>query len=74
PPPPPLFFPPRRGQPRCNRWSRGLGDVYKRQARDLLVGELQEPPSLDALASRGGMNPRKLTAGFRKVFGASVFG
>lgn len=45
-----------------------------RAARDLLVGSLQEPPSLDALASRVGMNPRKLTAGFRKVFGASVFG
>ncbi len=43
-------------------------------ARDLLVGALQEPPSLDTLASRVGMNPRKLTAGFRKVFGASVFG
>ena len=36
-------------------------------ARDLLVGALQEPPSLDTLASRVGMNPRKLTAGFRKV-------
>ena len=35
---------------------------------------MQEPPSLDTLASRVGMNPRKLTAGFRKVFGASVFG
>ncbi|WP_353980205.1 AraC family transcriptional regulator [Salinicola endophyticus] len=44
-----------------------------RAARDLLVGALQEPPSLDALASHVGMNPRKLTVGFRKVFGTSVF-
>lgn len=43
-------------------------------ARDLLVESLQEPPTLDALATRVGMNPRKLTVGFRKVFGASVFG
>ncbi|CAJ4934345.1 regulatory protein PchR [Burkholderia pseudomallei] len=31
------------------------------------------PPTLDALCARVGMNPRKLTAGFRKVFGASVY-
>lgn len=43
-------------------------------ARDLLVRSLAEPPSLNALASQVGMSPRKLTAGFRKVFGASVFG
>ncbi|MGE8358225.1 MAG: helix-turn-helix transcriptional regulator, partial [Microvirgula sp.] len=43
-------------------------------ARDLLVESLQEPPSLDVLSSRVGMNQRKLTVGFRKVFGTSVFG
>ncbi|WIX32332.1 AraC family transcriptional regulator [Salinicola sp. JS01] len=42
-------------------------------ARDILIGALQDPPSLDTLARRVGTNPRKLTAGFRKVFGTSVF-
>ncbi len=42
-------------------------------ARDLLVDAMHEPPALDLLALRVGMNRRKLTAGFRKVFGASVF-
>ncbi|WP_431824565.1 helix-turn-helix transcriptional regulator [Burkholderia sp. F1] len=41
-------------------------------ASDILTRDLQQPPTLDALASRVGMNPRKLTAGFRKVFGTSV--
>ncbi|WP_455922764.1 helix-turn-helix domain-containing protein [Pseudomonas putida] len=43
-------------------------------ARDHLVSALQEPPTLSSLAARVGMSPRKLTAGFRKVFGNSVFG
>ncbi|WP_413205731.1 helix-turn-helix transcriptional regulator [Rhodospirillum sp. A1_3_36] len=42
-------------------------------ARGLLVNALQDPPTLDQLALSVGMNRRKLTAGFRKVFGASVF-
>ncbi|OZI34019.1 AraC family transcriptional regulator [Bordetella genomosp. 10] len=43
------------------------------RARDILRAEYREPPSLPALASRVGMNSRKLTAGFRKVFGTSVY-
>ena len=42
-------------------------------ARDLLVGALQEPPSLDTLASRVGMNPRqriRLPAGIPPARGA----
>jgi len=42
-------------------------------ARDLLFAALQEPPSLPELAARVGLNVRKLTAGFRKVFGSSAF-
>ncbi|MBN3781724.1 MULTISPECIES: AraC family transcriptional regulator [Burkholderia] len=42
-------------------------------ASDILTRELQQPPTLDALAGRVGMNSRKLTAGFRKVFGTSVY-
>ncbi|ABC21642.1 helix-turn-helix transcriptional regulator [Rhodospirillum rubrum] len=42
-------------------------------ARAILVEALREPPTLDQLALRVGMNRRKLTLGFRKVFGTSVF-
>ncbi|RQR50864.1 AraC family transcriptional regulator [Burkholderia sp. Bp9126] len=42
-------------------------------ASDLLTRDLQQPPTLDALAVQVGMNPRKLTTGFRKVFGTSVY-
>lgn len=60
---------PARDQPRIT-----CPDVERiHAARDLLVGALQEPPSLDVLAARVGLNPRKLTAGFRKVFGTSVY-
>lgn len=45
-----------------------------RKARDLLVASMREPPSLDALAQQVGVNVRKLSAGFRRVYGASVFG
>lgn len=45
-----------------------------RKARDLLVASMREPPSLDALAQQVGLNVRKLSAGFRQVYGASVFG
>ncbi len=50
-------------------------DVQRiRQARDLLVASVREPPGLDALAHQVGLNVRKLSAGFRQVYGASVFG
>lgn len=42
-------------------------------ARDILVGRAHEPPSLPQLAREVGMNVKKLTAGFRQVFGMSVF-
>ncbi|PIT01963.1 hypothetical protein TSA1_15170 [Bradyrhizobium nitroreducens] len=45
-----------------------------RKARDLLVASMREPPSLDALARQVGLNVRKLSSGFRQVYGASVFG
>ncbi|WP_246794907.1 helix-turn-helix domain-containing protein [Burkholderia perseverans] len=41
-------------------------------ASEILTHDLERPPTLDALATRVGLNPRKLTAGFRKVFGTSV--
>ena len=45
-----------------------------RQARELLIGALQHPPSLEGLAAQVGLNVRKLNDGFRRVYGATVFG
>lgn len=43
-------------------------------AKDILIQEIESPPSLDELAKRLGMNTRKLTQGFRQVFGNSIYG
>lgn len=45
-----------------------------RAARDMLVGSMQDPPSLAELARAVGLNPTKLTSAFRSEFGTSVFG
>ncbi|WP_374930512.1 helix-turn-helix transcriptional regulator [Serratia marcescens] len=50
-------------------------DVARLQlAREILLAEMEQPPSLDRLAQRAGLNTRKLTQGFRQLFGTSVFG
>lgn len=50
------------------------GDVERlHHARDLLLGDLQDPPSLPELARLAGINVNKLTTGFRKLFGQSVY-
>lgn len=41
-------------------------------ARDILLAEYKNPPSLDALSSRVGMCTTALTSGFRMSFGMSV--
>jgi AraC family transcriptional activator of pyochelin receptor len=41
-------------------------------ARDILLGALDSPPSLDELARRVGMSTTRLTAGFRRIFAMSV--
>lgn len=43
-------------------------------AKSILKQELESPPSLDELAKRVGMNTRKLTHGFRQLFGNSIYG
>lgn len=49
-------------------------DVEKiREARDVLIAAMREPPSLGALARRVGLNVRKLNTGFRQVFGTTAF-
>jgi len=45
-----------------------------RYARDVLVSDLENPPSLPELAARVGINEKKLKRGFRQVFNNSVFG
>jgi AraC-like DNA-binding protein len=43
-------------------------------AKDLLISHLSDPPSLMELARLVGINDCKLKAGFRQVFGTTVFG
>jgi AraC-like DNA-binding protein len=43
-------------------------------ARDLLIASSHEPPSLNELARRAGLNEFKLKVGFKKVFDNTVFG
>ena len=45
-----------------------------RYARDILVGQLCDPPSLIDLAHLCGLNEFKLKQGFRQLFGTTVFG
>lgn len=49
-----------------------LDRIY--QARDILIQNLHQPPSLLALAHQVGLNDYKLKQGFRQVFGTTVFG
>ncbi len=44
-----------------------------REARHRLVAEMQNPPSLAALAAASGMSETALNAGFRVLFGGTVY-
>ncbi|WP_252870723.1 helix-turn-helix transcriptional regulator [Bordetella trematum] len=44
------------------------------QARERLLADLQCPPTLPELAQAVGINVNKLTLGFRRLFGQSVYG
>lgn len=50
-------------------------DEIKRimDARDFLVEDMENPPTLGGIAKKVGMNKDKLNQGFHKVFGSSVF-
>lgn len=43
-------------------------------AREILLHDLQHAPSMSVLARQSGLNTFKLKAGFKQVFGNSVFG
>ncbi len=43
-------------------------------AREILTQQFRNPPSLASLASQAGLNRRKLTEGFKFLFGQTVYG
>lgn len=43
------------------------------EARDFLVSDLKNPPTIALLARKTGINETKLKAGFRSVFGTTIF-
>jgi len=50
------------------------GDIERvREARDVLINNLENPPSLLELARQVGINKNKLNQGFHQLFGTSVF-
>jgi AraC-like DNA-binding protein len=50
------------------------GDIERvREARDVLICNMENPPSLLELARQVGINKNKLNHGFHQVFGTSVF-
>lgn len=51
----------------------GRQDIVRlTDARDIVLEEFAQAPTLDQLARRTGLNRRKLTEGFRELFGSSV--
>lgn len=59
---------------------RGTGRTLSRrdidrihEARDRLVADLKHPPTIARLARQTGINETKLKAGFRSVFGTTIF-
>ena len=54
--------------------ARNLSDVDRiYQAKEILLSNLENPPSLVELARQVGLNEFKLKRGFREVFGTSAF-
>ncbi|MBE9188931.1 helix-turn-helix transcriptional regulator [Gloeocapsopsis crepidinum LEGE 06123] len=57
---------------KANLKSSDIERIY--QARDILIQNSSNPPSLVELAQRVQLNDRKLKQGFRQIFGTTVFG
>lgn len=47
--------------------------IRVREARERLVADLREPPSLSELAGAVGLTPKRLNLGFRQLFGMTAF-
>ncbi|MBO9153999.1 helix-turn-helix transcriptional regulator [Chitinophaga sp. GCM10012297] len=59
----------------AGRETLSMADMNKvREAREILLHDLHRPPTLGMLAKQTGLNEFKLKNGFKKMFGASVFG
>jgi AraC family transcriptional regulator, transcriptional activator of the genes for pyochelin and ferripyochelin receptors len=58
----------------CSLTAKSLSDIEKiYQAKEILLSNLENPPSLMELARQVGLNDFKLKRGFRQVFGTSAF-
>ncbi|MGZ5912589.1 MAG: helix-turn-helix transcriptional regulator [Reyranella sp.] len=64
-------------QPKPSRHRRrrlsGREQTALREARERLVSDMRYPPSLAELAHAVGLTERRLNAGFRQLYGATVF-
>ena len=60
------------GRRECAACPRTGAERRLLDARNILIGELQAPPSLEELARRIGMSTSAMTAGFRRLFGQSI--
>lgn len=58
-----------RAEPAIRRGERD--SLY--EARDILMEQYADPPSIEALARRVGLNRTKLQRGFKQVFGTTMF-
>ena len=45
-----------------------------RKAKDIIISQMAEPPTLNELADEIGLSLKKLKEGFKKVYGETVFG
>lgn len=54
-----------------------IDDLYVkkiRQAKDIIILRMTEPPSLQELANEIGLNVKKLKEGFKQIYGDTVYG
>ena len=45
-----------------------------RQAKEIVLNNIAEPPSLQELADKVGLNLKKLKMGFKQIYGDTVYG
>ena len=45
-----------------------------RKAKEIILNQMTEPPTLQGLASEIGLNVKKLKEGFKQIYGETVFG
>ncbi len=58
----------------CSLTAKSLSNIDKiYQAKEILLSNLENPPSLMELARQVGLNDFKLKRGFRQIFGTSAF-